>query len=170
MKHIELTQGKRTAVSNTYYERLNQWKWHYKPSRTGKTGYAARRSSKAEGGGIIKMHNVILPPPISMEVDHIDGNGLNNQTSKLRIGTHQQNSMNRRLPSTNKSGFKGVSWDKYTNKWKAYIKIDGKCHTLGRFTCLIQAAKRYDKVAKEFFGEFARTNFPMPIPPLPEKE
>lgn len=54
--------------------------------------------------------------------------------------------------------YKGVSWNKATSKWRAYIQKDGKLHHLGLFTDEIEAAKAYNKAATEMFGEFANLN------------
>ncbi|PPA72545.1 hypothetical protein C4E15_30125 [Achromobacter spanius] len=55
------------------------------------------------------------------EVDHINGNGLDNRIANLRDVSHKENQRNQRLRSTNSSGFNGVIWDKTTQRWKAYI-------------------------------------------------
>lgn len=68
------------------------------------------------------------------ELDHINHNRLDNRFSNLRQVTCRQNSMNRSKPVNNKSGVLGVIWDGSRNKWKAYITINGKHKTLGRFS------------------------------------
>jgi hypothetical protein len=75
------------------------------------------------------------------QIDHINGIGNDNKFSNLREATHKQNSENRCLPSTNTSGFRGVSWDKDSNKWRAYVKHNGKMKHLGRFQTAEEAAK-----------------------------
>jgi HNH endonuclease/AP2 domain len=104
----------------------------------------------------IRMHRLILgvldQPDI--DVDHIDGNGLNNKRSNLRLATKSQNLANQKIRTDGISRFKGVSQKgKY---WKA------KCKNiwLGSFKTEEEAAKAYDKKAKELYGEFARLNFP----------
>ncbi len=69
----------------------------------------------------------------TIEIDHIDGNGVNNIINNLRIVTSTGNSKNTRLRIDNKSGVTGVSWDKSRNKWTAQISIQGKQEPLGRF-------------------------------------
>jgi len=61
--------------------------------------------------------------------------------------------------SDNKSGFKGVSWSKLHNKWRADITLHDKHYFLGCFECPKKAAKAYDRAARQKFGEFANLNF-----------
>jgi hypothetical protein len=80
----------------------------------------------------IKMHKLLLPVENpQLQIDHIDGNGLNNQRSNLRIVTKRQNSQNKHVPKTSK--YPGVSWNKRNKKWIAYIQVDGINRYLGSY-------------------------------------
>lgn len=69
----------------------------------------------------------------SGNIDHIDGNRLNNRIANLRIATHGQNIQNQhKAHARNKSGLLGVSWCKSHKKWRASIMVNGKPHNLGR--------------------------------------
>jgi len=68
------------------------------------------------------------------EIDHIDGNGLNNQLLNLRSVSRVENCRNQRLRTTNTSGVVGVGWKKSRKKWRAYIMIEGKQTQLGSFS------------------------------------
>lgn len=68
------------------------------------------------------------------EVDHINGNGLDNRWCNLRVVTRSENSRNMRRPENNKSGAIGVHWRADCRKWRAFIKIDGKQIQLGLFS------------------------------------
>jgi hypothetical protein len=92
-------------------------------------------------------------------VDHINGNGLDNRKSNLRICTHQQNCENSRKRKKSFSKYKGVYWSKNAKKWVAQITIDGKSKHLGYFELEEDAAAAYDKAAVKYFGEFACLNF-----------
>lgn len=83
------------------------------------------------------------------EMDHIDGNGMNNRISNLRCATHAQNSQNLSKRSTNKSGVMGVSWMKSYQKWEAYIMVNYKKIGLGYYNDLQEAGAAYLKAKKE---------------------
>jgi hypothetical protein len=100
-----------------------------------------------------------MRPPEGMEVDHQDGDGLNNRRSNLRICTHQNNSRNMRRHRDSASRFKGVSWWKTRQIWRAYIVVDNKQKGLGYYNNDTDAARAYDAAAKKLFGEFANLNF-----------
>ena len=75
------------------------------------------------------------------QIDHIDGNGLNNRLSNLRDVSHSENQRNQRLHSRNKSGYRGVSLDRRTGKWQAHIWSNGKRIYLGRFDTALAAGE-----------------------------
>jgi hypothetical protein len=91
-------------------------------------------------------------------IDHIDGNPENNFIWNLRPVTPQQNMYNSKIPSTNTSGYKGVSWHKDTKKWRSKIQHNNKFIHIGCYTDLHEAAEAYNVKAKELFGEYARLN------------
>lgn len=92
--------------------------------------------------------------PVEM-IDHIDGNRENNRLTNLREATMSQNACNGALRSTNKSGYRGVSWEKRKQRWVARIVKHGKQHVLGLFKTPEDARDAYLKAAKELHGEFA---------------
>lgn len=90
------------------------------------------------------------------EVDHINGDPSDNRWCNLREATRQKQMANTRKPSTNKSGYKGVSWHKGGQKWQVHIKHQGINHYLGLYKDLEEAASVYRTRAIDFNGEFAR--------------
>lgn len=92
------------------------------------------------------------------EVDHIDRNRSNNSWANLRSVSTQQNSFNRSLHSNNKSGFKGVCFDKRDKKFKAAITLNGIVHHLGYFNTAEEANECYQKAAIELHGEYSDTH------------
>lgn len=154
MRFIELTQNKQAVVDDEDYEYLNQWKWHYSH------GYAVRAEIVNNKQIKIYLHRFILGNPVKSEVDHINNNKLDDRKSNLRKASRTQNTTNKTLQSNNTSGYKGVSFDKHSNKWHSYIRTDGYRINLGRFENIKDAAIEYDKKAKELFGEYAKLNFP----------
>ena len=150
MKKIPLTQGYVALVDDGDYENLSQHKWHVSTDKY--TSYARNSNS-------VKMHRLLMGAATEVDIDHRDGNGLNNQRRNLRKCTKAQNGHNRRLNENNTSGYKGVHWYKRDSKWYVTIRVNRKKVHLGAFTCIVKAAKAYDTAARKHFGEFARTNF-----------
>lgn len=119
-KKIPLTQGKFALVDDEDFEYLSQWKWH--ASKYSNSYYACRTINSNK----VLMHRFILNAQKELEVDHIDGNGLNNQKLNLRIVTHSRNMQNRKNNSNNKSGYKGVFFNKREKRWMSQIGENGK--------------------------------------------
>lgn len=105
------------------------------------------------------LHRYIVKAPRGVNVDHINGNGLDNRRSNLRLCSHAQNLRNRKARSSEAltSKFKGVSLSP-SNTWRASIGYNGKNIYLGSFKTEIDAALAYDRAALKWHGEFARTN------------
>ena len=94
--------------------------------------------------------------PLDKQVDHIDGNGLNNTWSNLRLASGSQNCANTGIKSSNTSGYKGVHYYKRNKKWGAIIRDTGKNRFLGLFSTPELAHMAYCKAATDLHGEFAR--------------
>lgn len=150
MKEIKLTKGFITLVDDEDYQYLNQFKWHV--LQPGISKYAARRIN----GVYYFMHRIIMKTPDSMQVDHIDHNGLNNQKSNMRNCTQHQNLMNTRK-YTGRSKYLGVSFNK--KYISAQISVNYKKIHLGYFMTEEAAARAYDEAAKRYFKQFANLNF-----------
>ena len=146
MKEIELSQGKVALVDDDMFEELNQHKWCV--DKGGNTFYAQRQLPTINGKRHkIKMHHAILgKPPKGFEVDHCDGNGLNNQRHNLRFVTRRQNQQNKKnkiKPKT--SQYPGVYWHKTVKKWTAQIYVDKTRKHLGLFVDEVEAFETYRK-------------------------
>ena len=157
MKRIPLTQGKFAIVDDEDFEELSKYKWRLSKRRI--TCYAITSIYKASKQTTELMHRIIMKPKDGQWTDHRDGNGLNNIKSNLRLCTSSQNAQNRRALKNTTSKYKGVMWHPRLKKWKAQIYSSVKCIYLGVFADEVEAAKTYDKKAKELFGEFAKFNF-----------
>jgi hypothetical protein len=146
MKIIQLTQGKTTIVDDEDYAFLSQFKWCIDSS-----GYAYRRN----GSTTITMHRFLMNPPAGMETDHINRNKLDNRKSNLRLCTHAQNLANRTKYKTNKTGFKGVSYYKRHNCFRAQISSNGVNTHIGYFKSKEEAYAAYIQATVNGNGEFA---------------
>lgn len=93
---------------------------------------------------------------IDLQIDHIDGDGLNNKPDNLRLATKTENMQNREKTRKNTSGKKGVCWHNQAEKWLAQIKINGRHVSLGLFESINEASAAYEAAAREHFGEFYR--------------
>jgi hypothetical protein len=93
----------------------------------------------------------------SKDIDHKNCAPGRNRFSNLRPASQSQNSANSKRRCNNTSGFKGVSWDRERNRWKACICQNGIQMRIGRFKSKRVAAQAYRAAAKKLYGEFART-------------
>jgi len=157
VKLIPLTQGRFAIVDADDYDRFSQYKWSC--SQDGNNFYAYTFLSEGNKKKRVFMHRLIMNAPKGLIVDHIDGNGLNNRKSNLRLCTKAQNVQNSRPRSNGSSKYKGVFWNKVNKKWSASIRKGDKRIYLGGFDDEIEAALAYDRKAAELFGKFAYLNF-----------
>lgn len=100
---------------------------------------------------IYLMHHGYFPE----QIDHIDGNSLNNEIENLRECEVHQNCSNRGMQSNNKSGYKGVYWSKQSQKWGAQITKHRKKYHLGLYHSAADAHAIYQKAAVILHEEFA---------------
>ena len=148
MKQIPLTKGQFALVDDEDFDRLTAMgSWCINSH-----GYAVRSKGYKKPDGrrgciTIFMHRVIMNTPAGMDTDHGDTDRLNNQKYNLRVCTRSQNKMNTKKRAGNKSGFKGVSWNKQRSKWESYISVNSKKKNLGLFNHKADAAIAYNKAA-----------------------
>jgi hypothetical protein len=131
-------------------------KWYAHMPPPSKKFYAMNGSRK------LLIHRIVLDAPAGMDVDHINGDPLDNRKENLRICTRSENCRNRKTRTTSKSEFKGV-YARPNNRYYAYIgDPDRKSRhiSLGTYGTPEEAARAYDKKAKELHGNFALLNFP----------
>ncbi len=158
--YVPLTKGYEAIIDAADVPLLGGVNWYAWASNRAdgsvRAVYAVRAIQVGNAQRLIHLHRVIMETPEGLEVDHIDGNGLNNQRSNLRNATRSQNLRNQGAKSTNTSGRKGVSLDRQTGKWRARIWLEGKNRNLGSFNCPTAAALAYARASRELHGEFGR--------------
>lgn len=93
------------------------------------------------------------PPGV---VDHVNGDGMDNRWCNLRLATRSQNQANSKRPKSNRSGIKGVWWDRRRNRWIASISVKNRNTRIGAFHTAEEAAAAYQAEATRLFGDFAR--------------
>jgi hypothetical protein len=160
LRQIPISQGKITIVDDEDYGVLVLYKW-YALNPYDDLWYAWRSIRHPVKGTrtTSRMHREIMGASSFQEIDHKNGNGLDNRKENLRVVTRLQNLWNSRSRIGSTSVYKGVSWDTARDKWCAKIRICGTLHHLGYFENEMTAAMAYDEAAKQNFGEYARLNF-----------
>ena len=104
------------------------------------------------------IHHLVLGKKKGFQIDHINGNRLDNRASNLRFVTQNQNQHNRKINKNSTTGFKGVSFVSKKGKFMASICVNNKSIGLGLFTDKTAAAKAYNEAAKKYFGEYSLLN------------
>lgn len=145
MVKLELTQGKFAILDDADFDRVAHLRWAFS------SGYAV---SKIKGKRIL-MHRIILDAPAGKVVDHINGDGLDNRRSNLRVCTHAENFWNSRPQAGTRSGIKGVQ--PRGRRWQAFINANGVRHHLGYFDTKEQAREARAKAERRLHGEFAHS-------------
>jgi len=134
-------------VDDEDYEFMARFKWHAKTDRNGDISPSVS----------VPAHRLLVPYALT---DHANGNKLDNTRANLREATSRQNSWNRGLRSDSKIGYKGVVRVRSRQQYRARIQVGDKRIHSGYYTTAIEAARAYDALAREHYGEFARLNFP----------
>lgn len=150
-REIKLSRGLVALVDDEDFEWLNQWKWCYG------NGYATRRQYIGDGRYTgFRMHRLIvgLATGEGHQVDHINGDRLDNRRSNLRICDVSNNKANCKPYANNKSGYKGVYKDR-SGKYTAQIRVAGVINYLGTFADPKDASRAYMDAAIKMRGEFA---------------
>jgi hypothetical protein len=146
-------KNEKVLVDSRDWERLEQYSWY-----TSNDGHHLYLKANVEGS-TINFHDQVVNPPKNMMVDHIDGNTLNNLRNNLRVCNASQNQANQSVQKIKKtSQFKGVHYSESKQKWISQIGFEKKRKHIGNFNTEIEAAKAYDEVAIDLFGQFAKTN------------
>jgi HNH endonuclease len=140
---IPLTQGQTAFVDKQDYESIAQHKWHAR--KDGNTYYAITRN----GYGFISMHRLILGlVKGDPEVDHIDGNGLNNTRANLRLATRSQNAANRKSA-------RGYTIDGASKRRPYVVRLGGKhARYVGRFATKEEAIAAYKQAKREVYDDY----------------
>lgn len=160
MKRIALNRGLFAIVDDQDFDLVSRYNWYAVPAdQNAEKFYAgtSRGTGKSGRSRCIRMHRLILEPPSDMLVDHINGDGLDNRRSNIRVADLTQNNINRTFE--NPLGFRGVERMKEGN-FRAKINCRGVVTRTGRFETVEDAARAYDALAIKLHGEFAMLNFP----------
>lgn len=156
MIEVPLTKGYVALIDDEDAERVLAYKWMVNVTKSG--NIYGQRSLRNGGRKLtIMLHRFIMDAPDGLEVDHRDGNGLDNRRSNLRLATSSQNRINT-TGRVSRTGYRGVRTD--FHRFQAGIRCNRECHYIGSYGSAEEAARAYDAKARELHGEFARLNFP----------
>ena len=147
-------KGSHALIDKEDFEKVSKYRWIARQSK--ERVYVQHLFLKNGKWSVLHLHRIIMRAPKGMDVDHINGNGLDNRKRNLRICTRSQNLMNGKKKRKNK--YKGTSWDKRKKKWEAFIGYNHKKISLGYYKKAKEAGKAYNAGAKKIFGKFARLN------------
>jgi len=153
-KEIPLTKGKMAIVDDDDFERVSKRSWYYHPN-----GYAINIERVMGHKKTVYMHRFIIGDIGRLQVDHQNGNKLDNRKSNLRPCTVNENQANSGKRKKNTSGYCGVSRQGGTKEWYAKIGFNKNTIWLGSYDTPDAAARAYDAAARVAFGEFAKLNF-----------
>ena len=161
-KEILLTRDAIALVDDEWFSKLSHMRWKLCVTKSGHlyAGHSFMIPGRTNGKKkykVLKMHRMIMSSPVGINVDHINGNGLDNRTENLRHATAAQNARNMRKKSNN-NPYKGIHFKR--GKWDAEIRCGDQREWLGSFSDPLDAAKAYDAAAIRLHGEFAKINFP----------
>lgn len=151
VREIGLTQGKVAIVDDEDYKWLNQYRWYASHEKRSKNRDLFYAYSKFKGESSVPMHREILGVKKGQIVDHIDGDGLNNQKHNLRLVSQRQNCQNKHIKKSSK--YPGVCWNSRTKKWISGIRINQIKKQLGVFKTEKEAFEAYKKAVHEYTGE-----------------
>jgi hypothetical protein len=166
MKIIPITKGLVTKVSDKDYTLLSKHRWRAiriaGRGRSGKTYRYGFKVGRTVKGKMVWMHNVVCPSVPGKEIDHRDGDTLNNTRRNLRSVPHWANCLNRGKRSDGvTSKYLGVCKMADKRRFSAFIfdRSVRKHRHLGYYDTEEEAALVYDRVAKRLNGKYARLNF-----------
>lgn len=104
----------------------------------------------------VRVHRLIMDAQPGQEVDHINGNKLDNRRSNLRFVTRSENNRNVATRRNKASRYKGVQRE--DSRWRAMIQVNKKPIYLGCFNTEEEAALAYNRAALQYHGEYAWMN------------
>lgn len=150
--------GAECKVDQADLELVSGYKWGvaYMGGAGYKLPYARTRIGGRKHASYIRMHRLIMEVAPGVEVDHINGDTLDNRRCNLRVATRLEQSRNTGMRKNNSTGYKGVSYIEKLGKFRAYIVVNRKQIHLGLFVKAEEAAAAYEKSAAELFGAFHR--------------
>lgn len=159
MKEIPLRNRRLvTLVDDDIYELFGHLTWGAYGGPRDRTLYARHKMLWCGRYLTFSLHREILGAAPGVEVDHINGDGLDNRRANLRLSSRQGNNCNKPAYKNNKSGYKGVSLCRRDGGWRAQIQVDGRVRNLGTFKTPEDAHVAYCAASIRLHGDFSRVD------------
>jgi HNH endonuclease/AP2 domain len=149
---VPLTRGFVAIIDASDLPLVEGWNWCASVGCGGP--YAVRSQGARADQAFVLLHRVVMGNPLGLQIDHRDGDTLNNRRANLRLSSSADNSRNRRLPANNTSGYKGVCWQ--AGRWQSSIGVNRKQIYLGRHDSPEEAHAAYCAASTKYHGEFGR--------------
>lgn len=153
--YVPLTQGYEAIIDAADAALVEIANWQAIIGPTSRTVYAGA-TFRGQGRARTLMHRHVLFAPPGIEIDHINGNGLDNRRANLRFATGSQNKCNIPARASNECGLKGVTLHPGGRLWRAKIQLRGKQIHLGYFRSKEAAFAAYTEASASLHGEYGR--------------
>lgn len=163
MHKLDLSHSRFALIDEQDAERVEAIPyWFAKPQKKNRDQmYACTFVRKPDGkASILYLHRFIMNAPKGILVDHINRDTLDCRRGNLRFATKAQNIANTGTRALGKYGYIGVSRNSPNGLWFAKVGYSRGRKRVGGFLTAEDAAREYDRLAKERYGAFARLNFP----------
>ncbi|MDE3095803.1 MAG: HNH endonuclease [Chloroflexota bacterium] len=154
MPAIMLDRGRFALVDDGDFERVKGHRWTTNRPHVTASGLEFWYAQAHIDGKTVRMHRFIMDAPSGTQVDHINGDGLDNRRSNLRLCSHAGNNRNRHVKNAPARGVLRLS----SGRWSARIGVDGRNVGLGTYDSKEAAARAYDAAAVRLHGEFGSLN------------
>lgn len=153
MKILRLSNGQSSFVDDDVFEWAKEINWC--ASRSDWNTYVVNYGETPKA----YLHRKIMHAPKGVQVHHVNGDTLDNRRENLRLASNSENCRGaRKRNDTYESRYRGVGWYRRDEVWRAQIVVNGKQIHLGYFDLEVDAARAYNRAAREHFGEFATEN------------
>lgn len=156
-RYIYTKKGDKIKVDREDYDWLVKYRWRIEVKKSG-----LKYACASINGNRIYMHRLIMGVQNisfkTVEVDHRDGNGINNTRKNLRKCTRKENMLNTKSRKGSSSKYKHVIYNKYTGKYDVQFVFNGELMGGGSFRSEEVAGLVANVLMEYYHKEFARLN------------